>query len=168
MANMPDKAGKRLCEIEGYEQCMTRYWLDPDGTLWSGPSIKSWWTTASGTDVYDLATARGRHTVSVSTLRRDAFGVAGRTYLSTISRNPLRVAAIDPEGQAHIFESARQAGKVLNYQGGDVARTARHNGQILCGEQTFSYKGIRRLRGWRVFLLDSLNKQHKKDFYALL
>ena len=72
MANMPDKAGKRLCEIEGYEQCMTRYWLDPDGTLWSGPSIKSWWTTASGTDVYDLATSRGRHTVSVSTLRRDA------------------------------------------------------------------------------------------------
>lgn len=165
---MPDKAGKRLCEIEGYEKCMTRYWLDPDGTLWSGPSIKSWWTTASGVDVYDLGTLGGRRAVSVSKLLRDAFGAGGRTYLKTVVRNPLRVAAIDPEGQAHIFESARQAGKVLNYQGGDVARTARHNGQILCGEQTFSYKGIRRLRGWRVFLLDSLNKQHKQDFYALL
>lgn len=168
MANMPDKAGKRLCEIEGYEHYLYKYWLDPDGTLWSGPSIKSWWTTASGVDMYTVFTRRGRGAVSVSKLLRDAFGLPPRDYAGTISRNPLRVAAIDPDGQAHIFDSALAAGKVLRYQGGDVARTARHNGQILSGEQTFSYKGIRRLRGWRVFLLDSLNPQHKKEFYALL
>lgn len=168
--NHPDPAGRRLCDIEGYETSMVKYWLDPDGTLWSGPSIKAWWTTPSGTDVYDIYTSDGRRTVTVQRLLRDAFGAPESAYQPTFakSRNPLRVAAITPEGDAVIFDSAHQAGKALRYQAGDVARTARHNVQILQGERTFSYKGIRKLRGYRLFLLDSLNPSNKKAFYEIL
>ncbi len=168
--NHPDPAGRRLCDIEGYETSMVRYWLDPDGTLWSGPNIKSWWTTQSGLDVYDIYTQKGRRTISVKRLLRDAFGAPESEYKPTLdrARNPLRVAAITPEGDGIIFDSAYQAGKALRYQAGDVARTARHNVQILQGERTFSYKGIRKLRGYRLFLLDSLNKSNKNAFYEIL
>lgn len=168
--NHPDPAGKRLCDIEGYETSMVKYWLDPDGTLWSGPTIKSWWTTQTGLDVYDIYTSKGRRTASVKRLLRDAFGQPESDFKPTPPdrRNPLRVAAITPEGEGIIFSSAHQAGKALRYQAGDVARTARHNVQILQGERTFSYKGIRRLRGHRLFLLDSLTPSNKKAFYEIL
>lgn len=160
--------GVRLCTVPGYEACLVRYWLDPDGTLWSGPSIKRWWTTASGVDVHYLSTEFGKRAVSVRKLLRDAFGASESSYVGDPKRNPLRVAAITPEGDAVVFDSAGEAGRKLNYQAGDVARTARHNTQILNGEKTFSYKGIRRLRGHRLFLLDTLNTQHKTHFYEIL
>lgn len=165
--NQPDPKGVRLCELDGFEECLYRYWLDPDGTLWSGIQIKKWWTTASGSDVYDIYTRRGRRSVTVSKLLRLAFGHPAPTKVGRTHRNPLRVAAICPDGEAYMFRSAGSCAKALDYQSGDVARTARHNAQILNGSQTFSYKGIRRLRGWRVFLLDSLNKQNTQDYYAL-
>ena len=168
--NRPDPNGRRLCEVEGYENCLFKYWLDPDGTLWSGLHIRAWWTTSSGVDVYTVSTKFGKRAHSVKRLLRDAFGVAAPDYVPDVynNGNPLRVAAITPDGDGIIFDSAYAAGKALRYQAGDVARTARHNVQILQAEHTFSYKGIRRLRGHRVFLLDSLNKQNKKQFYALL
>lgn len=165
--NQPDPKGVRLCELDGFEECLHRYWLDPDGTLWSGIQIKKWWTTASGSDVYDIYTRRGRRSVTVSKLLRLAFGHPEPTRARSEYRNPLRVAAICPEGEAYMFRSAGSCARTLGYQSGDVARTARHNAHILNGSQTFSYKGIRRLRGWRVFLLDSLNKQNTQDYYAL-
>ena len=169
MSNMPDPNGRRLCEVEGYADVMYRYWVDPDGTLWSGPSIRKWYRTHSGTDYYKLGSASGTRHVSVPRLLADCFDKPTSTYAGqTAIRNPLRVAAITPDGDARLFDSARQLGKVINYQGGDIARTARHNAQILTGESTFSHKGIRRLRGWRVFLYDSLTQHYKEQFNALL